>query len=384
MGKLMIEKINRLSEGWHAVKKIIPYGSGLEAYRSLKRIIEDFDVPYIVDRDESKKGQLVYGVPVTGLEGLQNVDTTTTKIVITIAKRRYQEIKEELEQLGFQEYVDFCHISQFAIEWYYKYKNEYSIFSMDIAITTRCTLQCKNCNMFTPYYKNHVTYSFEEIKNSLDLFFERIDYVFEIGILGGEVFLNKDLRKIIIYMFEQYNHKFGSLCITTNGTMIPNQQILDTLKQYNVITIISDYKQAIQQKNKIEELLPILKEADIIYNIRKDLVWCDFGFPGEPYDIPDEQAKEHMLNCDPGWRGLNDGKFYFCNVAWSANKAGLFQLKKEDYIDLADLNPDSEEDKLKILKYSLGILPQKYMSFCKACGGCGADNKNYVNAGEQL
>lgn len=377
-----INKLNPFNDEWKNVRQIIPYGCGLEAYRSLKRIITEFDVPFIIDKDSSKSGKKFMEIPVFGLEALKHINENQ-KIVITIAKRRYKEIKLELEQYDLVENVNFCHISQFAVEWYYKYKNEYNIFSMDIAITTKCTLRCKNCNMFTNYYETPVTYTFDEIKENLDLFFTRIDYIWEIGILGGEALLNKDLIEIIKYLNIEYSDRFGTICITTNGSIIPDEKVLLKLREYNIIMIISDYKYAIEEKIDIDNLAKLFNDRNIICQIRRDLVWCDFGFPNKPANIPGDKARKHMLECNPGWRGLNDKKFYFCNVAWSADKAGLYKLKKEDYVDLTELKANSKEDKLKLLKYSLGIMPNGYMSFCQVCGGCGVDNEKFVNAGEQ-
>lgn len=377
-----IMELDILGEDWNNVEYIIPYGCGLEAYRSLKRIIMDFNVPYIVDNDPQKWGTDFYGIPIKSPDELKH-KKNNEKVLVTIAKRRYEEIKKYLEKFDLKDKYDFCHISQFAIEWYYKNKKEYCIFTMDMAITTACSLKCKNCNMFTPYYKKPIMYSFEDLKRSVDLFFARIDYVFCIGILGGEALLNKDLERFVEYLYENYNSKFGSVCITTNGVLFPTKEQLSVIKKNNIIMAISDYKEAIKDKSRIDELEKLFIDNGIVCKVRRDLTWCDFGFPNKRLDIADDHAREHMMGCNPGWRGLNEGKFYFCNCAWSAEKAGLFQLDLDDWLDLAKM-PVCEETKEKIVEYSLGHMEKGYMSFCKVCGGCGEDNTNYVNAGEQL
>lgn len=380
--KSSLKSLNKLAESWENVAEIIPYGAGLEAYRTLGKIVEDFYIPYIVDKDEKKKGLQIYGVPVVGIEQLRK-KKKSQKILITIAKRRYSEICKELKRYGFKEYEDFCHISQFGMEWYYKYKRKYCIFTMDMTITTACTLRCQKCNMFIPYYKKPIMYSVKEIQRNLDLLFERIDFVFAIGIIGGEALLHPDLEKILEYMYEKYRDRFGSLCITTNGVLIPDEKKLEIIKKYNIIVIISDYKHAITDKSKLDYLDDILNKRGIICQIRRDLIWCDFGFPEQPFSISNQNVREHMLGCDPGWRGLNDGKFYFCNVAWSAEKAGLFHLNREDYVVLEELLPNQEESKIELLRYSLGEMKQAAISFCRVCGGCGEDNQRFVEAGKQ-
>ena len=181
-----------------------------------------------------------------------------------------------------------------------------------------------------------------------------------------------------------YEDRIGSVLITTNGLTIPKEPLLHALKKYNTIVTISDYRSSIHERSKLEEIKNLLEEKEIIHTIRESLVWCDFGFPTHPCDINEEKCREHMLNCDPGWRGLNDGKFYFCNVAWSAEKAGLINLIEGDYINLDDKNKDKSMRKQEILEYTTGNLKNGYVSFCKYCGGCGSDNKVFVNAGQQI
>lgn len=378
----IIKELDTLEENWGNIEYIIPYGCGLEAYRTLNRIIKDFNVPYIIDNDPKKWGKTFYGIQIKSPEILKE-KKNNEKVLVTIARRRYGEIKKFLEKYNLKENIDFCHISQFGIEWYYKNKREYNVFTMDIAVTTACTLRCKNCNMFTTYYKTPITYTFEQLKKNVDLLFKRIDYIFAIGILGGEAFLNKDLVKFLDYLYKEYREKFGSVCITTNGVVFPSKDQIDVIKKYNIIVIISDYKKAIKDKSKIDELEKYLKEENIICQTRRDLVWCDFGFPLKPVDIKEDDVRKHMMMCNPGWRGLNDGKFYFCNCAWSAERAGLFTLKKDDFLDLANMEI-CEETKKQIMLYSLGIMKSRYMSFCKVCGGCGEDNIKFVDAGEQI
>ncbi len=382
MGHIIIEGLNKLEGDWEHIKRIVPYGAGLEAYRTLKRVIQDFEVPFIVDQDEKKPGRLIYGVEVHGLEELRDLKEDT-KVVITVAKRRYSEIKETLESYGLVENKDFCHISQFGMEWYYKYRHECCIFTMDIAVTTCCTLKCKKCNMFIPYYDKPVMYTCEEIKHSVDLLFQHVDYVFALGILGGEALLNPNLIPIIEYLDETYGNRIGSILVTTNGLTIPSKKILEVFKTHNVIVTISDYRNSIHEKSRLEEIRDILQKENILFTIRESLVWCDFGFPNKPFDIEESACRKHMLNCDPGWRGLNDGKFYFCNVAWSAEKAGLVELNGDDYIDLLKLGTSQFDAKTEIMEYTTGNLKRGYMSFCKMCGGCGEDNKSFVTAGEQ-
>lgn len=71
-------------------------------------------------------------------------------------------------------------------EWLWSAKQMNCVFHVDMTITTKCTLNCRHCNLFIPYHKEHIHFSFEEMKKTIDLFFERIDFVTYFGLIGGD------------------------------------------------------------------------------------------------------------------------------------------------------------------------------------------------------
>lgn len=90
-----------------------------------------------------------------------------------------------------------------------------------------------------------------------------------------------------------------------------------------------------------------------------------------------------MLCCAPEFHGLNDGRFYYCHVAWSAEKAGLFSLKDSDYLDLTLIDRCSKTDCRKIIEHADGNIDGGYVSLCAKCMGCGPDNNRYIPVGKQ-
>lgn len=203
-------------------------------------------------------------------------------------------------------------------------------------------------------------------------------------ILGGEPFLNKDLEKYIEYVAQTYDKKIGRINITTNGTVLPEQDTLDVLRRYNVNVVISDYTNAISYEDKLRKFREVLDANDIAYMLNQSLEWLEFGFSENPFDWGDkEQVKKHMKYCSPLFHGYNDGKLYYCHVIWSAEKAGLYKNPEEDYIDIAKLSPDSVADRVKLSEYSMGLWEKGYLDFCRFCGGCGTDNKRFVPVAEQ-
>ena len=90
----IIKELDTLEDNWGNIEYIIPYGCGLEAYRTLNRIIKDFNVPYIIDNDPKKWGKTFYGIQIKSPEILKE-KKNNEKVLVTIARRRYGEIKSQ-------------------------------------------------------------------------------------------------------------------------------------------------------------------------------------------------------------------------------------------------------------------------------------------------
>ncbi len=375
----MRSDLGKLTDDWKGIDTIILYGAGTVA-----RICEELfkkvniHIACVIDNDITKQGKMWNNAPIVSFRDAREY-LNKYKIVVMTAHAAFNEISQNLEQEGLIEFKDYCRLGQFICEWFWNEKRMNCIFHVDMTVTTYCTLNCKNCNMFIPYYNRHEHYSFEQLKENIDLLFARVDYVVYFGLIGGEPLTNPDLEKVIRYLEENYRDKFGKISFASNGTVIPNKDLLDTMKKYNVHIVVSDYSSAIPYKNKINNLKNIFDEFGIAYDMKPEIEWCDFGFPDKPFKRNESELKKHLDACRPEWNGLNDGKFYYCNVSWSAEKSGRFKLGKEDYIVLKDIDPSD-----KVACHALSELSRGTSTFCRICGGCGKDNTNYVPTGVQL
>lgn len=371
--------LNKLSKEWEDIDSIVLYGAGTVS-KICQPVFQKIDmkIPFVIDRDADKQEETWNGIPIIDYEKaigqLQN-----RKIVVMTAHTAYNEISQFLTEQGMKEFQDYCSIGQFICEWFWKVKGMNCLYQVDMTITTKCTFRCKNCNMFIPYHKEKRDYTFEELKRNVDLLFSRIDYIAYFVLLGGEPTLNPALKDILQYIGEQYREKCGRLTYSTNGSVVPSDEMFLTMKKYDVHVLITDYTREIPYQDKFEQLREKLEQFNILHDIRYSPVWVDFGFPTEPIRLNEEQLQEHLQCCRPEWGGLNDGKFYFCNVAWSAEKSGHYKLKPEDYIVLQNVQSNDKEACHEIVELSRGTC-----SFCKVCGGCGSDNTKFVPVGIQL
>lgn len=378
----MIDK--SLSESWYDLDTVIVYGMGVVASRFVDKIIQDFQVPYIIDN--KKYGTSYNNIPIVAYEEIkEKVLKKEYKIVVTTAGATYSGIQQTLEKDGLAEGEDFCHIEQFAVEWYRMNRKQTNIIEVHTAVTTRCTLNCKNCNMFMPYYPQDrwKNYTFNEMKEDIDLMLKYVDYIFWYIFLGGEPFLNKELKNIIAYIGEKYSDKVGHMGITTNGTIIPDDETLVQIKKYKVRISISDYTKTVFYEEKMVKFINKLDEWGIWYIKNQMSDWKDFGFPREPFQWGEDEASSHMRSCSPLFHGVNDKKLYYCHVIWSAEKAGLYVNPEQDYIKLTELDCNKESDKERVSEYCRGKCKDGFLRFCMLCGGCGADNKKIIPVGIQ-
>lgn len=111
--------------------------------------------------------------------------------------------------------------------------------SVDIVITERCSLKCKDCSNLMQYYKKPISYNIKELIQFIDLFCAFIDEVNEFRVIGGEPFMNKEFHLIIKRLIDE--SKVKRIVIYTNGTIIPKEDTIEYLKDKKVLFFITDY-----------------------------------------------------------------------------------------------------------------------------------------------
>ena len=373
---------SKLTDDWKDISELVIYGFGKVAHDNIDFFKSSFNIAYIVDSDKEKCNCEFKGISVKHVDDVKN-DLKNYKIVIMTANRNAALVGEDLEKFGLQSGKDFCSMEQFLTEWFWNYKKKVCLMEVHSTITSRCTLKCKHCNMFMPYYKEHVDYTAKDILEDLELLFRHVDYIVAYEILGGEPLINDELADMIRQIGDRYGNRIGNIGIITNGTLLPDEQLIEISKKYNVKYDFSDYTDIVDYKKRFDAAVKIVSDAGLRYSVNRSLRWCDFGFPvnNRMYDF--DKVREHMLSCGPIFHGLNDGKYYYCHVSWSADKAKLLKNVSDDYIDLRTLD-DDDRAKEAILEHSNGNMEKGFVKLCKICGGCGNDNTEFVKAAEQM
>lgn len=248
-----------------------------------------------------------------------------------------------------------------------------SINYVELAITTKCTLCCKNCWHLMPYYLFHPVglkkqghFQSSQLIKVIDNFLASVDVVENFCLLGGEPFLYPDLSKIINKLINE--SKIKKIGIITNGTLIPSDETLKSLLHDKVYFDISDYGEISRKK---EELIELFDKNNIPYNLRNcyEEKWLDPGIP-DFRGRTDTELEEIYSKCTvPLCQFILDGKFYMCPRAAHEANLELHPEFKEEFVDLMQNNAKKRKEKLKKL------LNRKFIPSCNYCNGLQVENK---------
>lgn len=83
---------------------------------------------------------------------------------------------------------------------------------------------------------------------------ELIDWTDDVMLIGGETLLYRNLGKLVeeIYKNPNTSKKVGIVRVLTNGTILPNDEILKEFSKHNLVVEISNYG---SKSRKIDELI---------------------------------------------------------------------------------------------------------------------------------
>lgn len=235
-----------------------------------------------------------------------------------------------------------------------------SISSLDVHITTHCTLKCKDCSHFIPYYNqnDNFTLTFDEFKKNIDAILKHIDRIYNLNILGGEPFLNKEIVEILDYANKKKQIK--AIRIHTNGTIVPDDEILEKIKELKKVTVyISNYKSNKTIKIlKNEELIAKLKEYKIHTQVEKEVrFWKKMARINLEQNLSESDLANNYYYCaSKDCVLLSKNKIYPCAPAKyielisDGNRIGC-----KDFIDLSDkkINKKTFVEFFKCSKYDV-------------------------------
>lgn len=224
---------------------------------------------------------------------------------------------------------------------------------LQIVVTTKCTLKCRDCHDLMPQIPNNRHYegNIENILKDLNIILNSVDSISSIRIIGGEPLLFKDLPKLFHFIKKQ--HKIKSFDIISNATIPFNYDLIRELKNcHKVRVFIDDYtkytnKATIQKLNEITNTLKQNKIKCFVLNSGGQS-WFDTGKIYKRHRVK-KDIVNNFITCGMycvsyigSQSGNENGGIFICPKASSMSK--IFGLEKfnGDYIDLG--SPTLKQD----------------------------------------
>ena len=368
------------------IKELCIFGYGI-----LGKVIADLiidmgiKIKNIYDNSSSK-----WGLKYRGIEVVSPNNITDKSVPIVISVYEYmEEIAVQLQKIGVKNILPyyFCFYGQ-KIDKEFYWNNDSSIQEamfiqkeksmnkeksiilqcLDIAITEKCSLKCRDCANLMQFYKNPREGDYNLNEKALNNLFNAVDLIGRVSILGGEPFLCNDLHKYVSLCCK--SKKIVNILIVTNGTIIPNNEVINEIKKDDRALIsISDYGNTSKRK---KEIIKLSDEKNFKISIsRRDGIWRELG-KIEYVKKGEEEIKNKYAICEnKKFLSVKDGRLYRC--PFIANAHSLKAIKEEDvdYIDLAN----SEKSVLELRMEIKEFLSKPYHKGCQYCAVSGKDAK---------
>lgn len=356
-------------------KQITLFGAGLRG-SELRQILERYEIfGGFIDNDPAKQIEgfeqaKVYSPEEYQSQGMKNW------IVVTASDSNSNVIKKQLEAAGYKHEIDFWQYDEFLKDIFpmlsFYYFQKLFVFLAQISVTERCTLHCQKCAHAC--HKVDIKakdMAIETVKESADYFFGNVDVVNEFVLIGGEPFLYGELEEAVEYIGSNYREKILIFSITTNGTILPSDRMIELCKKYDVTIRVSDYSETLPQLSKRYELfydkLQGLKV--VVWKTAKEDCWFDYG-----YEEVDRGEGERILTgafdrCRTHCREIRGSRYYYCVMARSVPENAGLEIGEDDYLELSTL-----QDKKILFEYQQGFSEKGYVDLCRYCRGAEAQN----------
>lgn len=356
-------------------ENIIIWGAGKIGKLTLNRIRElGLKVFAFCDSNIKLQGKSFAGLRIISPNELKGHET------VVIASKYLEEIKKELIEMkissvlpahlffnGITLDTSVCNNNMHAltklkrqlINSNFMGEEKITLNSIDVVITEKCSLKCKDCANLMQYFEQPEHESFEVVISALDKIMAAVDFIYEIRILGGEPYMNKQLHQYIDRIVEYKN--YGDIIVYTNGTIVPTDDNLQCLKKENIFLSISNYGKV---SNRIEEIEGILKYEGIMYDIKKIDSWQNCGHI--EYFNRNEQENKTVFNecCCNNLFAIRHGKLFGCPFSGNAYILKAIPDFSNDYIKVIDMVD------IDIIRNCIKALKEKdYYQACKYCAG---------------
>ncbi len=380
-------QLKNFSKDFETIKKsqkIIVFGTGnfgLIVLSALKKISKK--VIGFADNNRRNWGKKIGGYEIFSEDKIKDEHKDC---LFVIASLSFPYIKRQLKNYGIQNFLDSdalfsnveLNLENCGTEWsavrcreqidtymfsvlseQNKKENKLTVKHLDLVLTEKCSLKCKDCSNLMQYYAKPVDEDFEILKKSLNNFLSTVDYVGEIRLIGGEPLLYKKIGEVMELILQHNNYK--KIYVYTNGTIVFKNNKMSVFQNDKVLFRISDYGKVSRNVKPLEKELSRL---NVKYLTEKVTRWQDCA-KIKLYDRPKALDEFIYGNCCVNqFLTLLHGKLYLCPFQAHAENLGAIPVNEDQRIDLAEIDKKNIREKISKLYFETICLEA-----CKSCNG---------------
>lgn len=352
---------------------------------------------YFVDNNKNKCGVELCGVPVRHASEL---GAETRDAVVLIASTYIADLISQLEDLGFSNWLPIAEIIEenrhenleaslegelrfnhaggaftrdfdgFVLENMINSQKKYLdpdrlyIRSVDLIVTERCSLKCRDCSNLMQFYERPVDIGLEDLYRELDDLCAVADEINEIRIIGGDPFMNKECHQVVKRAASYPN--INKVVVYTNGVICPPEEKLLEMVNDKTFVFITTYGDL---SKRAEQLSEMLRKVGIPFNIQEAYGWTNCGGIG-PHDRSEsEQEQIFKFCCAKNFTTMTAGKIYRCPFSANVDRLQAMPDVPENHIDLRGagagaVDIDRTRDALRRFLREIAYIPA-----CDYCNG---------------
>jgi len=237
----------------------------------------------------------------------------------------------------------------------YLHPERLTVQSLDLIITERCSMKCKDCSNLMQYYEKPENADLNEMFQTIDTMSRKMDEMYEFRVIGGEPFMNKEIHLVVEKLTSRDNIK--KVSIFTNATILPREHQWPALQHEKVRLFITDYDDL---SRNIKPLTEALEAKGVAYVSEKANGWTDCAALDKHNRTSAEQTSLFTQCCAKNLATLHDGLLFRCPFSANAAKLKAIPDYRGDYLVVEKA---SREDIRSFLR------DKPYINACDHCNG---------------
>lgn len=278
------------------------------------------------------------------------------------------------ENFGILKERFLCIGAYIFCKWQRYFRKDIYFKYLEVPITTKCSLNCKECNNLIQYYQNPQNYEIKKVINDIKRICSVSKQIKKLRILGGEPLVHPELS-VILEELKKID-KIKHIEIVTNGTLLFNNKCMSLLKSPKFSVDISNYG---EHSRMYTELIRQLDRRNIRYYTQgKQKDWKAIS-SCRCRERSTKELQEIFSVCTEDCHSLLDGELHICARSSHGMDLGLIEKCKEDYVCVRKACGRKE---LKEQIYTL--LNSKQIRACNYCDMFQFDKMETIPSAEQI